>query len=40
MFAKHVTRADEIPDTNEWISTKTSRDYNPEPDEASFVSRS
>lgn len=39
MFAKHVTRGSEIPDTHEWISTKTSRDYSPEPDEAEMLDR-
>ena len=37
MLAKHVTRGDEIPDTHEWISTKTSRNYQPEPDEADML---
>ncbi|MCO8266712.1 site-specific integrase [Haloferax sp. AB510] len=37
LFAKHVTRGDDIPDTHSWISTKTSRDYQPEPDEADML---
>jgi len=37
MWAKHVTRGEEIPDTHEWISTKTSRNYDPEPDEADML---
>lgn len=37
MFAKHITRGDEIPDTHEWISTKTSRNYDPAPDEADML---
>lgn len=37
MLAKHVTRGDSIPDTHDWISTKTSRDYQPEPDEADML---
>ena len=36
-FAKHVTRGDEIPETHSWISTQTTRDYNPEPDEADML---
>jgi len=34
MFAKHATDGDEIPDSVEWVSTKTSRDYNPSPNPA------
>lgn len=37
LFGKHVTRDDEIPDTHDWISTKTTRDYQPEPDEADML---
>lgn len=37
MFARHVTRGDDIPDTHEWISTKTSRNYDPAPDEADML---
>ncbi|KAB1192031.1 tyrosine-type recombinase/integrase [Haloferax sp. MBLA0076] len=37
LFAKHVTRGDEIPETHKWISTKTSRNYQPEPDEADML---
>ena len=37
MFARHVTRGDEIPDTHDWISTKTSRNYSPEPDAADML---
>ncbi|ELY96555.1 phage integrase [Natrialba chahannaoensis JCM 10990] len=37
LLAKHVTRGDEIPDTHDWISTKTTRDYDPEPDEADML---
>ena len=37
LFAKHVTRDDEIPDTHDWISTRTTRDYDPEPDEADML---
>jgi len=37
LFAKHVTRGDEIPDSHNWISTKTSRNYDPEPDEADML---
>jgi len=39
LFGKHLTRDDEIPDTHEWISTKTTRDYQPEPDEADMLRR-
>jgi integrase len=37
MLAKHVTRGEGIPDTHDWISTQTSRDYRPEPDEADML---
>jgi len=37
LLAKHVTRGDDIPDTHDWISTKTTRDYDPEPDEADML---
>jgi integrase len=37
MFARHVTRGDDIPDTHDWISTQTSRNYSPEPDEADML---
>ncbi len=37
LFAKHVTRGDDIPESHKWISTKTSRDYQPEPDEADML---
>lgn len=36
-FGRHVTRGDEIPDTQEWVSAKTSRNYSPEPDEADML---
>ncbi|UIP00303.1 site-specific integrase [Halobaculum sp. CBA1158] len=37
LVAKHITRGDEVPDTHDWISTKTTRDYQPEPDEADML---
>ncbi|GAB7010417.1 tyrosine-type recombinase/integrase [Halorubrum trueperi] len=37
MLAKHTTRSEEIPDTHDWISTQTTRDYQPEPDEADML---
>ncbi|EMA69170.1 phage integrase [Halorubrum aidingense JCM 13560] len=37
MLAKHTTRGEEIPDTHDWISTQTTRDYQPEPDEADML---
>ncbi len=37
MLAKHTTRGEDIPDTHEWISTQTTRDYQPEPDEADML---
>ncbi|MCD2204377.1 tyrosine-type recombinase/integrase [Halobacterium sp. KA-6] len=37
LLGKHVTRGDDIPDTHDWVSTKTSRDYQPEPDEADML---
>jgi integrase len=37
LLAKHITRGDEVPETHDWISTKTSRDYDPEPDEADML---
>jgi len=37
IFAKHLTRGEEVPDTHDWISTRTTRDYNPEPDEAEML---
>ncbi|SFR41805.1 Phage integrase family protein [Halogeometricum rufum] len=39
LFGKHITRGDEIPDTHDWISTKTTRDYDPAPDEADMLDR-
>lgn len=32
MCAKHATSGDDIPESVEWVSTKTSRNYNPTPD--------
>ena len=37
MLAKHATRGEEISDTHDWISTQTTRDYQPEPDEADML---
>lgn len=37
LFARHVTRGDEVPETHEWISTKTTRDYDPTPDAADML---
>jgi len=37
VWAKHLTRGEDVPDTHDWISTKTSRDYNPAPDEADML---
>lgn len=39
LLAKHTTRGDSIPDTHSWISTKTTRDYQPTPDEADMLDR-
>ena len=37
MLAKHTTRGEGIPETHDWISTQTTRDYQPEPDEADML---
>jgi site-specific recombinase XerD len=37
MLEKHTTRGEEMPDTHDWISTQTTRDYQPEPDEADML---
>jgi len=37
VFAKHLTRGEDVPDTHDWISTKTTRDYNPIPDAADML---
>jgi integrase len=37
MFGKRTTDGDDIPDSLSWISTKTSRSYNPSPDPAAML---
>ncbi|WP_018258740.1 site-specific integrase [Halomicrobium katesii] len=37
MFGKHVTDGDDIPETIEWVSASTSKDYNPMPNPAKML---
>jgi len=37
IFAKHLTRGEDVPDTHDWVSTRTTRDYDPSPDEADML---